>query len=164
MHLWFLWSSVHADSVRDQGWPVDGRCWSSCAQHDPFFRLRSSPTHQSWNMSRTSLSSFVLSRSWGSFGAKRSCYLVSIDFIWLQHSLIKFDCLIQFILLGQCWIEVDGGTRSKNMEAYEVVGISVLALACYHVLVFKKNNGTILCFLRVFARCRVQINWDWRGT
>ena len=67
-------------------------------------------------------------------------------FIWFQNSLIKLDCLIQF-LLAQCWIEVDGGTRSKNMEAYKVMGISVLALVCHHVLIFKKKHQHNVCFL-----------------
>lgn len=47
-------------------------------------------------------------------------------------------------LLEQRWIEVDGGTWSKNMEANEVVGNSVLALACHNV--FKST----LCVFYVY--------------
>jgi pentose-5-phosphate-3-epimerase len=65
-------------------------------------------------------------------------------FIWrFQNSLIKLDCMIQS-LLEQRWIEVDGGTWSKNMEANEVVGNSVLALACHNV--FKST----LCVFYVY--------------
>lgn len=47
-------------------------------------------------------------------------------------------------LLEQRWIEVDGGTWSKNMEANEVVGNSVLAPACHNV--FKST----LCVFYVY--------------